>query len=451
MNKIINKLFILNLLVIFFCLVLLKILLSWPELSLLKIIVASLVLSLALKLTAGRFFFSPFQQIFDVMKRMAQGDFTGRLGFYHQDEFRKLAEHISEISQQLQHKIKAIQEDENELKAILAHMVEGVILINKNEKIVVMNNPVYAMLNLRSKDAIGKPYWEVIRHDEINAILKEAFSEKKSLSKELTLISPQENHFLMQVSAVLTDEKNLSSVVAVFHDITEIKKLAKVRSEFVANVSHELKTPLTAIKGFVETLQEGAFEDKETSQKFLNIIQEHTQRLETLVNDLLNLSALESKETKLIIEQTPLKTLVESAMGLLKKKLEDKKHRLLLKIPPALPPLLVDRSKMQQVFLNLLDNAIKFTPSGGTITVSAFQNHNSIRIDVQDTGIGIEQHHIPRLFERFYRVDKGRSRELGGTGLGLAIVKHIVQSHQGKISVQSTPGQGSTFTISLPL
>lgn len=340
--------------------------------------------------------------------------------------------------------------NKTELKTILSGMVEGVIVVGKDEKIVILNPIVCEMLNLRSKDAVGRSYWEVIRHDEINSLLKESLLKKEAFRKELTILFPEESYFSMQISPILEESGDLLGSVAVFHDISELRKLEKMRSEFVANVSHELKTPLTSIRGFVETLKEGALNDEKAAQKFLGIIQTHTQKLEDLVYDLLNLSSLESKDFQMKFQTVVVKDLINEVVNLYKVQLEKKYQTLAIELADNLPSVRVDPEKIEQAFSNLLDNAVKFTPPHGKITISAYERDGCLRVDIRDTGPGIADEHLPRIFERFYRADKSRSRELGGTGLGLAIVKHIVLAHNGKVTVQSVLGEGSVFSVYLP-
>lgn len=448
MKKIANRLFLTHFIVLALSLIILKSFVPNPSVSFLLFTAA--LLALLLTLIISKLFIRPIKQIQKTTEKITQGDFKGHLPLRRKDELGNLASNLNQLSSELQNKIIEIMHDKSELEAILASMVEGVIVIGKDERIVLLSSPIYNMLELRSQEAIGKPYWEIIRHQEINLSIQEALQDKKSLKKEVAIYAPAENHFNMQISCVLSDAGELAGIVAVFHDVTELRKLARMRSEFVANVSHEFKTPLTTIKGFVETLKEGALHDPEKSQKFLNIIQTHTQRLEYLVNDLLTLSAIETKGETLNLERTPLLSIIEPVIRLFNDRLENKHLQLTLSVQKNLPPLSIDRVKMEQVFLNLLDNAIKFTPSKGKIAIKAVSTDDSIRIDIEDTGIGIEQKHLPHLFERFYRVDKSRSRELGGTGLGLSIVKHILSLHQGKISVQSQPEKGSVFSVFIP-
>ena len=340
--------------------------------------------------------------------------------------------------------------DRENFETILSSMVEGVIVINSKGKIDHASPNFCQLLELRSKETQGKLYWEVIWNQEINDSLKEALLHKRAVRKEINIIGPQESFFSMQISPVMDREGKLVNLIAVFHDITELKKLEKVRAEFVANVSHELKTPLTAIKGFVETLRTSAKDDPVASARFLDIIDKQTHRLESLVNDLLILSSIESKEVKMNFMAEPLNKIIQSVLSLQKKIIEDKGHQVTVDIPEDLPNVLVDRQRMEQVFLNLLDNAVKFTPAGGKISIQARWEKPYVCVEVKDNGVGIPAEHLSRVFERFYRVDRARSREAGGTGLGLAIVRQIVNAHQGKIEVESSSDVGSTFRIFLP-
>ncbi|MBI4308708.1 MAG: PAS domain-containing protein [Candidatus Omnitrophica bacterium] len=370
---------------------------------------------------------------------------------YYADLLRRKGNAFNQLSDQLKEQRQQSFHDKNELNAILSSMVEGVMVIGSDDKILYLSPNALGMFTVRSKDAAHKPYWEIIGHHQINASIKEALEHKSAVNKEITLIGPRDVFFSLQISPVLQDG-NLTSVVAVFHDITELKKLIKMRSEFVANVSHELKTPLTSIKGFVETLRdEGNLEDKANAQRFLSIIHKQTQRLEMLVDDLLTLSAIESKEAKMDFGSHAVAPIVQSVLSMYKRAIDAAGHQVEVNVPQDLPAIYADRHRIEQVFINLLDNAVKFTPSPGRIRIEAKPELPFVRIDVQDTGAGIAPEHLSRIFERFYRVDKARSGMSAGTGLGLAIVKHIVQAHQGKIEVQSAPGQGTTFRIFLPM
>ena len=357
---------------------------------------------------------------------------------------------IKELREQIDLQRRQSTNERSELNVILSSMVEGVLVIGRDEKIQYISPNVSAMFDFRSKEVTAKPYWEVIPHGQIITAIKEAMSALLAVSREITIFQQEDVYFNIQVSPVI-NAKQLMGAVAVFHDISELKRLLRMRSEFVANVSHELKTPLTSIKGYVETLSEkGALEDRVTTQKFLKVIQKQTLRLEALVKDLLTLSAIESKEVSMDLLSCDIDGIIQNALNVLKAPLDASRHNVALNIPVNLPKVRVDRHRIEQVMINLLDNAIKFTPSGGNITIVADLQVPFVKVVVRDSGIGITAEHLPRLFERFYRVDKSRSSDLGGTGLGLAIVKHIVLAHQGKVEVQSKPGAGTTFTIYLP-
>jgi len=244
--------------------------------------------------------------------------------------------------------------------------------------------------------------------------------------------------------------KSQMALIGFFHDVTEEKRVEAIKRDFVANVSHELRTPLASIKGYAETLLDGALDDKKTLKNFLTIIDRHANRMTALIEDLLTLSMLESHQMPMSFEPLDIKGLINSIIQGFEKQAKDKGIKLITDIGKEIPKIPADKDRLEQVIVNLVDNAIKYT-NNGTVKIFVRKSDNMLQIDVEDTGIGIPEKDIPRIFERFYRVDKGRSRELGGTGLGLAIVKHIIQGHNGKIWVKSELGKGSVFSFSLPL
>jgi len=450
MSKTLQKLFLIYAAVLVVCLIALSSLIPNLSVSHYVIFLSGVMIAMLLSFITAYFFIHPIREMRETTERMAKGDFSRRVSIKSQGELSDLAENLNKMSADFQSKTKEITEDKNELNVILSSMVEGVIVIDKNEKIVLLGPVVSSMLDLRSRDAVGRPFWEMIRNEEINSSLSKAMAKKQAIKKELSIYFPEESVFSMQISPYFNEQGELSGIVAVFHDITELKRLERLRSEFVANVSHELKTPLTSIKGYVETLQGEDLDGKKTAKRFLEIIQKQTEHLEHLVNDLLSLSSLESKESKMNLEPVSLQGVIDAVVNFHKLQSDKKRQNISLIFPRDLPPALVDRAKIDEVFSNLLDNAIKFTPEGGSVVIRAKEENGNVRIDIEDTGIGIPVEHLPRIFERFYRVDKSRSRELGGTGLGLSIVKHIVQAHNGKVSVESTPHQGSRFSVFLP-
>jgi two-component system phosphate regulon sensor histidine kinase PhoR len=425
--------------------------LKMPNINFFVLMAVSFFMAFCVILVTRFFYINPILSMIDVTKRIKDGDFSRRINIHYHNELGDLVRNLNEMSSVLQDQIQQITNDKNEQQAILSSLIEGVVVINVDGRMMYLSPNFCDLLDVRSRDANGRLYWEVIRNQEINDSIKEAIANQKAVKKDIEVIGPQDAFFSMQVSPVFNDDKKLVSVVAIFHDITEHKRFERLRTEFVANVSHELKTPLTSIKGFVETLQSGALKDPENAKRFLDIIDKQTNRLESLVNDLLTLSSLESKELFMDFHKDTIDKVLSAVMGLYKTQFIRMGHSVDLNVPQNLPPISFDRQRIEQVFLNLLDNAVKFTPQGGKISINACLEGDFIRVDVRDTGIGIAGEHIPRLFERFYRVDKARSRELGGTGLGLAIVKHIVLAHQGRVAVTSKIGDGTTFSVFLPI
>lgn len=419
-----------------------------------KIIFYSLLIggliSLALGALVGRSFSNPLSEMKSLAQKIVHGDFRHKIRIKSKDEIGQLAESLMEMSEQLEKKIDAITEDKNKMEAILSSMREGVIVLDKNENILLFNSSLLQMLELRSEKYVGRPFWEIISNDEINSILKQTINKKDSLSRQISLFQPEARTIQVQTAIINDNQGRLLGLVGVFHDVTELKKFEKARSEFIANVSHELKTPITSIIGFVETLSNGAIDDLKKRDEFLSIIHSHSQRLDNLVNDILSLSRIEFREVEMNPEPISVKKILENARALYNDRISAKKQTLKMHIQSKLPKVFSDPDMIIQVFSNLIDNAIKFTPEKGEITLDARESNGFIRIDVSDTGIGIAEEHLSRIFERFYRVDKARSREMGGTGLGLAIVKHIVQANKGEVSVKSEQGKGSTFSVFLP-
>lgn len=356
---------------------------------------------------------------------------------------REAGEKIEELSAQ----VRRLQDENNRIGAILDSMVEGVIVIDKNSVILSLNPTIGKIFGV-SRDCIGKLFLEVIPNNELYEIAGTVMRKGEALVKEIGPVWPVQKIFRVSASPVF-EKAQVNACLLVIHDVTEVRKLERIRSDFVANVSHELKTPLTSIKGFVETLLEGALEDRENSREFLRIIQDHADRLNRLVNDLLELSSLESRQIKLIPEPFDLCLAVSEVLSGFRSQLEKRS----LAAENGVEALFVDadRGRICQVLTNLVDNAIKYTREKTVIRVLSEKDRSSVKVIVQDEGQGIPARELPRLFERFYRVDKARSREMGGTGLGLSIVKHIVELHGGAVGVESTEAVGSRFWFSLPL
>lgn len=363
---------------------------------------------------------------------------------------------LDEIEKQFRTKMAEISNERDSLRTILKGMVEGVLFVDERGRILVVNDALQQHLSLPS-DVANRTPLEIIRNAELEEAIRKVLQEGTTTSFELTLPSPPGKTFEVNVVGILpsADEtegggERVRGAIAVFHDKTRLKELEKIRQDFVANVSHELRTPLTTIKGYVETLLEGNFQE-EVALKFLQVIKRHTDRLAKIVEDLLTLSKIESKEFQLKRERIFAVDLLEEAIHLVRGEAERKNVRLSLSEIPSDLSLIGDPYYLTQILINLLDNAIKYTPGGGAIVLSAKERPpEEVELSITDNGIGIPQEDLPRIFERFYRVDKGRSQELGGTGLGLSIVKHLVQAHGGKVWAESQLGKGSTFYVTLP-
>jgi two-component system phosphate regulon sensor histidine kinase PhoR len=415
-------------------------------------IILSFIFALALAFVIGsllsRSIIKPLNRIIYVSRKFAQGDFNHQLYQDSRDEIGELAVTLNAMAEDIQNKIKEVELQNQQLRNIFQSMVEGIILVDKSLVIVTVNAPIEKIFGVVAKDIKDKLLLEAIPNNDIAEIINQVLKSGQLLTKELSIVWPVNRVFQLNASPIFQN-KEVSGCLLVMHDVTEIRKLERVRSDFVANVSHELKTPLTSIKGFVETLIEGALEDKENARHFLQIIQEHTDRLNNLTNDLLDLSYLESKGIQLERQKIELKNLVEKILGGFRVQIQRRSLNVNNEIPPEIS-LEADRAKIEQVFTNILDNAIKFNRENGRVRIYSNVLDNKVKVTVEDSGLGIPTKDIPRIFERFYRVDKARSREMGGTGLGLAIVKHIVDLHGGTVGVESTEGLGSKFWFILP-
>jgi two-component system phosphate regulon sensor histidine kinase PhoR len=370
-----------------------------------------------------------------------------------QDHFSKT---LGEMNSRLKNTIMEISREKDYLQTILKGMSEGVLVVDGRGRIRMVNEALRKLFPL-PPEVLDRTLLELIRNAELEEAIREAIKNGKNSAFELTLpTSPGRSYEVNVVGIRPTSERinqegrEIWGAIAVFHDISRLKELERIRQDFVANVSHELRTPLTTIKGYAETLLEGAMKE-EVAFQFVQVIKRHTDRLTKIVEDLLTLSKIESKECQLKMEVFSLRDLIDDAIGFVKEPAEKKKISISQNEIPSFLTLKADRNYLEQVLINLLDNAIKYTPEGGRITISAIENNSEeIQFSVGDNGIGIPKEDLPRIFERFYRVDKGRSQELGGTGLGLSIVKHLVQAHGGRIWVESRLGEGSTFYFTLP-
>lgn len=394
----------------------------------------------------------PLRQIRRGARRFAQGDLDHRLPIPNNTEMAALSAAMNHMAEELNHRIETITAQRNEQQAVLSSMTEGVLAVDANHRCISMNRAAARMLQPAVADPVGRSIQEVVRNSDLQEFIEQALDSEEPV--ETPLVIPQdgrERHLQAHGTALTDGQERRIGAVIVLNDITEIHKLQKVRTDFVANVSHELKTPVTSIKGFVETLLDGAGERPEDRHRFLEIIARQTERLNSIIDDLLTLSRIEQQaETAPIpLEEHPLRGLLLETVELCLHRAEQKQITLDLRCEESLRAR-INPSLLQQALVNLIDNAVKFSEPNRSVEIRAQRLEDEVQIEVKDYGCGISKEHLPRLFERFFRVDKARSRKLGGTGLGLAIVKHIVQAHRGTVTVTSTPGRGSAFTIHLP-
>ena len=337
------------------------------------------------------------------------------------------------------------------LEAVVDEMQNGVLVIDAKKRLLYANPFFEKTFSLEGKPD-GKNLSDVIKDKAVIEAIDRMLISKEEKPQEIAVEGKGGRFFEARLVPFLMDAapKSQMALIGFFHDVTEEKRVEAIKRDFVANVSHELRTPLASIKGYAETLLDGALDDKKTLKNFLTIIDRHANRMTALIEDLLTLSMLESHQMPMSFEPLDIKGLINSIIQGFEKQAKDKGIKLITDIGKEIPKIPADKDRLEQVIVNLVDNAIKYT-NNGTVKIFVRKSDNMLQIDVEDTGIGIPEKDIPRIFERFYRVDKGRSMELGGTGLGLAIVKHIIQGHNGKIWVKSELGKGSVFSFSLPL
>lgn len=389
------------------------------------------------------------KKIKEVLEEVEKGDLRARIDIFSDDPLGRLAQAIDQAISALASQVSGLKKETAQAQAILSGMSEGVIAVGADERILLVNSAAREIFDISKQDAQGRLFLEAVRNNDISEIIRMVLKEGSPVSRELTMVVPVQKIFKINASPILENNR-VSGCVLVVHDITQTRRLEKVRSDFVANVSHELKTPLTSIKGFVETLLSGALEDKKDSREFLRIIQEQANRLDALSNDLLDLASLEDKGITLNREKVNLKELADNVLvvfeGELKKKEIEVRNELAENLLVG-----ADKNKIEQVFTNLIDNAVKFNRQKGSIRIYAQDvSGDKIKVTINDSGCGIPAQDIPRVFERFYRVDKARSRALGGSGLGLSIVKHIIELHSGTVGLESAEGLGSEFSFTLP-
>jgi two-component system, OmpR family, phosphate regulon sensor histidine kinase PhoR len=408
----------------------------------------TIIILLAVRITSR--YTKPIESAANVAIELANGNYRARTTVDRMDETGKLGTAINMLAQNLQEMVKAQEMQQDRLSALIENMGAGLVLIDSRGFINLVNKGYIDIFHVDPADYLFKLYYEVIDKDEICQLVAEVFRTEQKVSKQLLVpLLIERKYFVVYGIPIIGTNNVWKGVLLVFHDITELKKLEQMRKDFVANVSHELKTPVTSIKGFTETLLDGAMNNKETLEAFLSIILKESDRLQTLIQDLLDLSKIEQQGFELAIQEFDIHLLLEEVITMLNGKAEVKEIQIELISKQEKVFIQGDVNRLKQVFINLIANAITYTPSGGFVKVILLEQREKVRVHVKDSGVGIEKEEIPRIFERFYRVDRARSRNSGGTGLGLAIVKHLVEAHRGIINVRSDVGEGSEFIIEL--
>jgi len=424
-----------------------------------RIYVASLVVLLLggmFSLVYFRMFAARIERLKGFSDRVAQGDFRPMPSEGSRDEIAELSDSLNETAAWMDRTIRSLSGERNRSSAILRSMVEGVAVIDAQERIVFCNRAFSEVWNLDAAAIEGRPAIEAVRNPDLLGLIRRALQGEEGLRSEIAMGIVQQRSFSVTATPVIAQEGALTGgrptgAVLVLHDVSELRRLERVRHDFVANVSHEFKTPLTAIQGFAETLLSGALEDPRNNRRFLEIIRDHATRLAVLTDDLLKLARIEAGKLEIQFGPVQLAEVIERCVETSQFKAARKRITLEVDVPASLPLVYGDASLLRDVVQNLLDNAVQYTPETGRVRISAHVDQGQAVVGVDDTGIGIPLADQERIFERFYRVDAARSREAGGTGLGLSIAKHIVEAHGGRLWVESEVGHGSKFSFSLSL
>ncbi|EAC7844269.1 PAS domain-containing protein [Listeria monocytogenes] len=419
----------------------------WGNLALIfgiaLVIIAAISVFIARKITR------PVREIIEVSTDLANHKYDSRIHGKISGELQDLSISVNTLAESLETQMFEIKQNEQRLNAIVQNLVSGVMLINVDKQVIMTNRTMYQILG--ETEITGKPFYEVIKSFALSQLIEGTFETKTIQQKEIILYFPREMILDASVSPILGENGEITGIILLLHDITQIRHLENVRSEFVTNVSHELKTPVTALKGFAETLLDGAMYDEVLLKKFLTIIKEESDRLHRLIMDILALSRIEQNPVAENVELVDVDEVIEQSARTIFEMATEKNIRVTIPEKTSASVMIeTDRDKLQQIIINLLSNAINYTPVDGKVEVKLIEQEAEVIIEVTDNGIGIPAKDIDRVFERFYRVDKARSRHSGGTGLGLSIVKHLVENCGGRIEVESQEEVGSTFRVTLP-
>lgn len=399
----------------------------------------------------------PFDKMIRVARQLSHMNYKSRVPVRRKDEIGDLGHAINAMADSLEQQMNRILENEGRMKAVLEGLINGVLMIEKDGRIALLNRSAEEILGFRQEELLGRNYQHANLAPELAELIGDCFKSMENIRDERTLYFPEEILLEINLRPMVISGEDFAGILIVLHDITAVRRLERMRSEFVANVSHELKTPVASVKGFAETLLAGALKDEETAKSFLQIIYDESERLNRLIGDILDLSKIESKRVPLQLSPVHLNSFMEHTLQMLAPEALKKNIELSLSVEEDLY-MEADEDRLRQIMINLMSNGIAYTPEGGKVRVAVTaldvnsgEDPETIRFIIADTGIGIPKKDVPRIFERFYRVDKARSRSSGGTGLGLSIVKHLVELHKGHISVESEVGIGSRFILDLPV
>ncbi|MBF0252973.1 MAG: HAMP domain-containing protein [Candidatus Omnitrophica bacterium] len=416
---------------------------------LLYALLMAFLVSVLVSFFASFYISKPIKNISTGAAGIAKGNFSKKIFIRTNDEIGDLASTFNNMAEEVRSRIDEITGNKARLEAVFLSMFDGLMIVDAKGNIVLMNKSIQNMFMI-TKDPTGRKPLEVIRNIEVQESVDKLLKTTSRVeSREISILIPAKKTLIIHGTPIMRDGK-IEGAVLVVHDITEIRRLENIRKDFVANVSHELRTPVSSIKGFAETLVNGALDDKENAMDFVKIIESNADRLVRMIDDLLDLAKIETGKVKLNLRPCSIPETADKVIKDLAKAAKEKSISIENKIDKNISDIKADESMIMQVFYNLIDNAIKYSNNGGAIIISSEEQANLVSVKVSDTGIGIPEKDLARVFERFYCVDKTRSRKSGGTGLGLSIIKHIVEEHGGRVSVESTLAQGSIFTFTLP-
>ncbi|MCK9195953.1 MAG: ATP-binding protein [Syntrophales bacterium] len=408
--------------------------------------------SLILAFLFARNIASPVRRLMELTQKIRAGERPPPMMAESDDELGRLTQDINYIIEEQQEKIRVATEEKSKLEAAFDGMVEGVLTLDGDSRIDQFNRGLRKMVGKQRTDILGKTPLEAFRSADLQVAYLHFRETGETVRQEVALGDEKSLILDVNISAIKGYPGNEGKIMMVFHDVTRLKQLERMRMDFVANVTHEIRTPLTAIIGYIETLQQGAVLDREQTDRFLQTAHNNALRLNRLVDDLLTLSNIEMGEIKMQFQTLAVSEVIAEVLKTLAPQAAAKKITLAENFPEDVPPVRADRDRVFQIFLNILDNAVKFTPEGGAIKITTAQRDaETVSVRIADTGIGIPKNDLPRLGERFYRVEKTRSRDSGGTGLGLSIVKHLMAAHGGRVEIDSTPGQGTSVLLFFPV